>query len=224
MALVTLRGNARVVKFYNLSVIDELEIENYDLASQEDVKEVLERAAELVEEGEIEAVASPLELNVLSPEGAEAEVDEEPSEIEDITLTNKELDDVLEELQEAEIGDVFYVYSLEGEGNWDIDVDSDNIDLKEAEIDYIDCSAYFDQFDVLREGYLDLLCDTMIPESLRIKDIPTELKDFYLDSTQEYGELYVVRDSDGVKVLERIPNSGRFLAGTDCNVDDLLEN
>ena len=222
--IVTLRGNAKVVKFYNLSIIDEIDFENFDLGSQEDINNLLSVAEEIVEEGELDAITSPFELNVLRLDDAELEIDEEPDNIEKITLKNKALEDVLEELQDAEIGDVFYLYSLEGEGTWDIEVDSEDIKPEQLEVEYIDCAAYFDQFDILREGYLELLCDTILPQSLRAKDIPTEPKDFYLDSTQEYGELYKVVESEGVKVLERIPYSGRVLAGTDCNVDDLLEN
>jgi hypothetical protein len=222
--IVTLRGNAKVVKFYNLSIIDEIDFDNFDLASKEDIDNLLSVAEEIVEEGELDAVTAPLELNALNIDDAELEVDEEPDNIEKLTLKNTEVEAILEELQDAEIGDVYYIYSLEGEGTWDIEVDSEDFAINQLEVDYIDCAAYFDQFDILREGYLDLLCDTILPDTLQAKDIPTEVKDFYLDSTQEYGELYKVVESDGIKVLERIPNSGRVLAGTDCNIDDLLEN
>ena len=222
--LVTVRGNAKTIKLYNLSVVDTIEMPNYDLSVQEDINELLTLANEMVESGEIDALTPPIELNILELEDAQLEIDEEAHDIESITLKNKALEDILEELQDAELGDIYYIYSLEGEGNWDIEVDSEDFTPSELKLSYIDCASYFDQFDILREGYLELLCDSVIPEELSLDNVSCELKDFYLDPTQEYGELYKVVKSDGAKVLERIPNSGRVLAGTECNVDDLLEN
>jgi hypothetical protein len=224
---ITIKGAAKIVKFYNLTrlEIEGIDFDNYDLESKEDIRELFELVNDFVETGEADAIETPLEIQEVDAEECSIVVDGKTYYVDELVLNNRDIVDVLSDIQEAEVGDIYYVRSLEGEGVWDIDHDiEDEIDISKLSVDYIDCSVFFDQYDVLREGYLDILCDTIIPENLSYEDATFELLDFYFDPVQVYGQLYKVVEEDGVKILHRIDYGGRMLAGTDFIVDDFEEN
>ncbi len=223
---ITLQGSAKNLKFYNLNELDNyIKIDDYNLSSEENLKEIYSIAKEIVEEGEADAIEANIELNILDIDDSRVELNENEESIEDITFKNSSVNNLLKEVQNASVDDIFCLYTLEGEGTWDIEIDKDDVKINELEIDYVDCSVYFDQFDLLREDFLGIICDTVLPETLKTKDNTVcELKDFYLDPTQSYYELYKVILIDDVKVLEKIEGSRRVLAGTDFILDDFEEN
>jgi len=224
---ITIKGSAKVVKFYNLTRLEMegVDFEDYDLESKEDVKELFEIVNEFVETGEADAIEPPLEVEAVDPEDCCIVIDRKNYYPDEVVLKNVDLVDVLEPIQDAEVGDVYYVRSMEGDGIWEIDHDIEgDIDVSKLAIDYIDCSVLFDQYDVLREGYLDILCDMLIPTRLSYEDATFELLNFYFDPVQVFGQLYKVVEEDGVKVLQKVDYGGRMLAGTDFIVDDFEEN
>ena len=226
MSDISIKGNAKIVKIYNLSELEELDIESFDLNTKEEIEEVYELISDLTETGEADAETSTITINGLDADDALITVDEEELTVDDIFLKNENINHIIADLEHANEGDIFFIKSLEGEGDWFFKSEKDIKKPNELSLEYVDCSVMFDEFDVLREGYLDFICDSVIPETISYKGVRIELDAFYLDPVQSYGELYIVkRDLDSnIKVLEKIPNSQRVLAGTDFIVDDFEEN
>ncbi len=228
MGVISIKGAAKVVRLYNVTrmEVEGLDVEDYDLESKEDVRELFERVTEFVETGEVEAFEPPLELQGVDPEECTIKVAEKTIYPDEITLKNQSIVDLLQEIQESEEGEVYYIQSLEGDGLWDIDAEEENIDPSTLSIGYVDCSVLFDQYDILREGYLDVICDTILPPTIKAGDIAMEVEDFVFHPVQVYAQLYEVKSDPvtGVKILQKVDFGGRFLAGADFLVDDFEEN
>ncbi len=228
MGIISVKGAAKVVRLYNVTImqIEGLDVEDYDLESREDVRELFERVTEFVETGEVEAFEPPIELQGVDPEECTIKVGEKTLYPDEITLKNQNIIDLLPQIQESEDGEIYYIQSLEGDGLWDIDAEDENIDPSKLTIGYVDCSVLFDQYDILREGYLDVICDTILPPTIEAGDIVTEVEDFVFHPVQVYAQLYEVKTDPitGVKILQKVDFGGRFLAGADFLVDDFEEN
>ncbi len=228
MGIISIKGAAKVVKFYNVTrmEIEGLDIEDYDLESKEDVKELFERVTEFVETGEVESFEPGIELQGVDPDDCTIKIGDKRIYPDEITLRNESIENLLSEIQECEDGEVYYIQSMEGDGLWDIDAENEQIDLSKLSIGYVDCSVYFDQYDLLREGYLDIICDTIMPTDIKEEGNTFEVEDFVFHPVQNYAQLYKVETDpiSGVKILQKVDFGGRFLAGTDFIVDDFEEN
>ena len=228
MAVVSVKGAAKVIRVYNVSrmEIEGLDLSEFDLESAEDVRELFDLVNDFVETGEVEAFEPPVELNGVDPDECTIEIEGKRYTSDEVTLWNENIVELLSNIQEAKVGDLFYIRSLEGDGLWDIDSDAEHIEPSKLALGYVDCSVMFDQYDVLREGYLDIICDTILPEHIRYEDARFELKDFVFHPVQIYGQLYVVvKDPvEDVKFLQKVDFGGRLLAGTDFIVDDFEAN
>ncbi len=228
MAEIAIKGAAKVVKFYNVSrlEIEGLDIDAIDLESQEDVRELFELVNDFIESGEADAYEPPAEIHGVDPEECAIRVGEKKLYSDDVVLKNENILSLVSSLQEAEEGEIFYVRSLEGEGVWEFESEEDIDAPQQLQLGYVDCSLLFDQYDVMREGYLDTICDTIMPEHIAYKDQRIELSEFLLHPTQIYAQLYVVKKDpiEGVNLLQKVDFGGRMLAGTDFIVDDFEEN
>ncbi|BCD67797.1 hypothetical protein [Nitratiruptor sp. YY09-18] len=228
MADISIKGAAKVIKLYNVSRLEMegVEIDEFDLESAEDVKELFELVNEFVESGEADAIEPPLELQGVDPEECSIKVGDKTLYPDEITLKNANIIDLLQEIQDANEGEVYYIRSFEGDGVWDLESEEEIIDAQALSIDYVDCSILFDQYDLLREGYLDIICDTILPTNITYKGTKVEVEEFIFHPTQIYGQLYVVKKDpiEDINVLQKVDFGGRVLAGTDFIVDDFEEN
>ena len=222
MPAMTIKGKTQIIKIYDVSVM-ELEgfnIEQFDLDSQEDVKELFEIVNDFVETGEADAIKPPLEIKGVDPDEVTIDIGGKKFLSDELTLKNVDILELLKPIQDAPEGTLFYIRSLEGDGLWDFESE-ESIDPSKLKIGYLDCSLFFDQYDVLREGYLDLICDTLLPERLEYP-AKVEISDFVFHPVQIYGQLYVVKKDpiEEIKLLQKVDFGGRMLAGTDFIVDD----
>ena len=228
MRTIDVGGSASVIKLYNVTRLEMegVDLEDVDLASREDVAQLFELVNDFVETGEADAIEEPIEIRGADPDECVIKVEGKRLLPDEITLYNVKIDDLLAPIQDAEVGDIYYIRSMFGDGEWIIESDLDELDISKLGIGYTDCSLYFDQYDVLREGYLELICDTILPEKIVYDgEAIFELAEFVFDPVQVWGQLYkVVEDPAGVKVLQKIDYGGRMLAGTDFIVDDFDEN
>jgi len=226
MSNITIKGHAKIVKIYNLSEFDSLEIDNFDLSSKEGVDELYNYLNELTDIGEADSESSTVTINGLDADDATIVVDNQELSVDDLILKNENLKHIITDIEHAKEGDLFFIKTLEGEGTWYLKSDKDIKKVNDIYLEYADCSTMFDQFDLLREGYLDFICDTILPETISYKGVHIELDEFYLNPTQSYGELYILKKEliSKSKILERITDSGRVLAGTDFDVDDIEAN
>jgi hypothetical protein len=225
MGVIKIKGAAKVAKLYNVTRLEMegVDFSEYDLESAEDVRELFETVNDFVESGEADAIEPPLEIQGVDPDESAIQIGEKSYFSDELTLKNIKLEELLEPIQDAEVGDIYYIRTLEGDGQWLIESE-DEVTPEDVEIGYVDCSLYFDQYDVLREGYLEVICDTVLPDRLSVKDQRVEVAEFIFDPVQIFAQLYRVVETDGVKVLERIDYGGRVLAGTDFIVDDFEAN
>ena len=228
MANISIKGAAKVIRIYNISRLEMegLEIDEYDLESAEDVRELFEIVNDFIESGEADAIEPPLELQGVDPEECTIKVGERVVYPDEIVLRNANILELTKDIQSAKEGDIFYIRSLEGEGVWDLVSEKEIEDLRSLGIDYVDCSLLFDQYDIMREGYLDTICDTILPTHMHYDQSRIEVEEFIFHPTQIYGQLYVVKKDpiEEINILQKVDFGGRVLAGTDFIVDDFEAN
>ena len=228
MSDITIKGAAKVIKIYNVSrmEIEGLDISEVDLESKEDVKELFELVNDFVDTGEIDAFEPPIEIEGVDPDECVIEVNQKRYYSDELQLKNSPIMDLLAPIQESEEGELFYIRSFEGDGVWDFDADTSDLQDKNLSIEYVDCSVLFDQYDILREGYLDLICDTLLPRTLNIEAVALEVSDFVFHPQQVYGQLYIAKKDPvaDIMVLQKVDFGGRSLVDADFNVDDFEEN
>ena len=230
---LSIRGDAKLVKIYNVSRLDieGIDLDSYDLEVKEDINELFEIVNDFVETGEADVYEGHLEIHGVDPESCKFKLfdtKEKEFVLEEATLKNIKIDDLLKDIQNANVGDIFFIKSFEGEALWDFDsdIETDEIDPKNFEIGYIDCLDGHDQYDVFKEGIYDLLCDTVSTDYIRYNGEKFELLDFVFHPVQIFAQLYVVKEDPlgETKVLQKVEFGGKRLAGTDLDVDDIENN
>ncbi len=225
---ISIAGKAKVAKIYNLARLEMegVDFDEFDLESKEDVKELFEIVSDYVETAEADAIEAPQELHMADPDEVSIEIAGKKYYPDELVLKNQNIVELLSSIQEAKEGDLFYIVTMEGDGRWDIDCDTEEVAASDVALDYVDCSILFDQYDILKEGYLDVVCDTILPEKIEISGVQTELEEFFFEPIQMYGQLYVVKKDPvaDINVLQKVDFGGRKLAGTDMDVDDFEEN
>ncbi|NPA03546.1 MAG: hypothetical protein GXO61_01665 [Epsilonproteobacteria bacterium] len=219
MPAMTVKGRAKIVKIYD---VKSMEIdESVDLDSQEEVRNLFELVNEFVETGEADALQTPIEIRGVDPDESTITISNRKYLSDELTLKNVNILELLEPIQQAQEGDLFYIRSSEGDGLWDFESDKE-LDATKVKIGYLDCALFFDQYDVLREGYLEVICDTLLPEEVEYPDAIIQLSDFVFQPVQVFAQLYVVKKDpiEGIKLLQKVDFGGRMIAGTDFIVDD----
>ena len=223
--MIKINGSAKVVKIYNVTRLEMegVDIDAFDLGSKEDVRELFEIVNDFVESGEADIIEPPIEIEGADPENVTITIEQKRYYPDELTLKNVSIEDLLQQVQESNVGDLYYIKSFEGEGEWTIESEGESSNVQ---IGYVDCSLYFDQYDVLKEGYLDSLCDTILPRKVEVEGENTEVAEFIFNPVQVWGQLYkVVEDVEsGTKLLQRIDFGGRMLESADFIVDDFEEN
>lgn len=215
-ANVHIEGTANKVGIYR---IDDLEIEgveseNYDLQDREDLERYMEAIDALVESGELDLLENGRTVVSLDPEGIEEftlsidESQEESLSLDALQLLNRSILEPLKSISEAEEGAIFYLRSENGEGFWDLSLETEGtVDPAKLSLGYFDCSESLDTYDLLRESYFDVLCDTVLPADLRYGDEPFSQERFDFKPGLIQGSLYRVTTdaSTGEPILERLP-------------------
>jgi len=230
---LTIKGDAKIVKIYNVTRLDieGLDLNSYDLEVKEDVKELFEIVNDFVETGEADVYDMHSEIHGLDPESCRFKLYDTTQKefvLDEAVLKNITPQELLKDVQNAQIGEIFYIKSFEGEALWDFDSDIEekDIDPSNFEIGYIDCSYDMDQYDVFKEGVYDLICDTVNTDYIRYKKEKFELVDFVFHPNHIFGQLYIVKEDPiaQTKVLQKVEFGGVRLAGTDLDISDIENN
>ncbi|NPA27768.1 MAG: hypothetical protein GXN91_01785 [Epsilonproteobacteria bacterium] len=200
MALLIVRGELDNLNFYNIST----GLKSLNPDSEYKIEELYEVVQDLLESGELDSLVLPTEIKLASLDNVEIEIDGEIIEERDFNLVNREFLELID-LSEDEEGDIYLFRHYKGEGEFSYEID-DDFDLKKISFDYIDCSLNFDQFDVLRESYLQTFCDSIIIDSLKYDGEELEFEDFIFEPQLVRDELYIVKEDkeSGVKILEKL--------------------
>lgn len=220
--ILHIEAGARQVKIYDLSSLEAetLDTTGYNLEEREDLLRFIDEIDALSESGELELLEGSVTVTGIDPDTIEemslshGEAEEEkPVESDRLILNNLSPFAPLTLFEAAKPGTIFYLRSEEGRGIWDLRAElSESDDEERIEMGYFDCSGELDGYALLRESYLDYLCDTLIPERCRIGGVATETDRFDFEPMRIEGALYhVVTDPDsGLSSLERLPCPSRI--------------
>ena len=153
-----------------LEEIDEIDYNSDDLNELSDVEELMRQIDAYYESGELDAATDIVKKTVIDPEGIEymsITVDEDEKEItlDEVNLKPKVCNDVSTLLGSVNPGDILYLRRVEGKGYRNYTPEFEN---KEDPIsaNYYDCTqSGSDDYGLLREGYYEYLCDTILADS-----------------------------------------------------------
>ncbi|WP_281950572.1 hypothetical protein [Nitrosophilus kaiyonis] len=230
---LSINGTAKIFKIYNLSrmEIEGIDFSAYDIEVKEDVIELMEILNEFIETGEADAYDYHQEIHGVEPENCKFKLTNSTTKeivLDEITLKNIKPQELIKDIENANVGDLFFIKNFEGEALWDFDsdIEVENIDPQKLEIGYIECLEGLDQYDIFREGIYDLLCDTVSTDYIRYEGEKFELLDFVFHPIHIFAQLYIVKEDPlgETKVLQKVQYGGIRLAGTDLDVSDLENN
>ena len=219
MSQILIRANLDNLNFYNLTT--GLQTLNPD--STYKIEELYEVVTNLVESGELDALVSPIELKMASLDGLEIEADS-AIDITDIKLKNIDSLNLID-LSEDEEGELYLLRHYKGDAEISFDID-ESFDISKFALGYIDCSQNYDQFDILRESYLESFCDSAVLDFVEYNDQKLEFDDFIFEPQLVKDELYIVKRDNitNINYLEKLEVGGNKLFGTDCDVDNMDRN
>ena len=230
---LSIKGTAKIFKIYNISRIDieGVDIRSYDLEVKEDVVELFNIVNDFVETGEADVYEGHSEIHGVDAEDCRFVLtngEKKEFVLDNVTLKNIKPQELLKDIKNANIGDIFFIKSFEGEALWDFDsdIDTQSVDPQKLEVGYVECLEDMDQYDVFKEGIYDLLCDTVTTDYLKYDSEKFELLDFVFHPIHIFGQLYIVKEDPlgETKVLQKVEFGGIRLAGTDLDVSDLENN
>ncbi len=223
---VYIEGDLSVITLSNIGELDAFDFNIDDINEEADINEIMEQIDAFAESGELDLATDIKKFKVMNPEDisylAIEENDEEMEvSLDSFTLTNESMQPVTELLEFAEPGDLIYLRREVGKTNWEmsIEVEESNAALV---FSYFDCAHDLDQYDLLAESYYDVLCDTILPESLSSAEKRAQIENFAIDPQLIYGELYkVIEDPETWdKSLERIEVPGYYFLDKTRSVDE----
>ena len=151
---------------------------------------------------------------------ADEDSDEKEISIDTFKLVNQTLDPIKNLLDRASVGDIIYLRKEQGKANITLSLDMQN-DEESMKLSYFDCSADMDEYDLLRESYYDVVCDTFLPESLAVQENQASIENFVFEPQIVYGELFkLVVNEDGIKSLQKIAFPGYYFQDTQREIDE----
>jgi len=221
MAQLIIRGEIDNLSFYNITT----GVKSLNPDSNYKIEELYEVVSNLLESGELDALLLPQELKLISVENLNIELNEEILDNSSLILKNSDLNSLVD-ISIYEEGMVFLIRHYRGDGEYIFEDIEDDFDISSLGFEYIDCSQELDQYDILRESYLESFCDSIIADSIKYRDEPLEFDEFIFDPQLVKDELYIVKRDpiNGLNFLEKLDIGGNRLFGTDCDVDDFERN
>jgi hypothetical protein len=221
MAQLIVRGEVDSISLYNLTT----GLQHLNINSNYKIEKLYEVVKNLLESGELDALILPDELKLISLENLDIELDEEPLDNSSLILKNSDLEYMIDTSTYKE-GMVFLIRHYRGDGEYIFEDIDDDFDINNLSFEYIDCAQELNQYDILRESYLENFCDSVLADSIKYKDEPLEFDEFIFDPQLVKDELYIVKKDpiSNLNVLEKLDVGGNRLFGTDCDVDDFERN
>lgn len=201
-ARLYLEGEVSLITLSNLHGIEGLDFEGEDIKDEEDIKTLFERIDAFAESGELNLATDVRRFKVMPPEGIVylglkvEEKEEKEKSLDAFELKNESFDALKSLLSHAEAGDLIYLRREQGRGNWTFSFECGD-EMETMRFAYFDCSGTIDQYDLLTESYYDVLCDTILPETLTVGESKAQVENFDIEPQIVYGELYkVVEDPE----------------------------
>ncbi len=222
-----LEGEVSTISLANVGNIDALEINIDDINEASDVKEVMEQLDAYYESAELDAVSDIKTFTVMNPEDirhmALRYEDEEEKEVglDSFMLVNERFAPVTEILEHANVGDLIYLRKTQGSSNWQMSMEVASKD-EPLYFSYFDCTETPDQQDLLSEGYYDVLCDTILPQSFCTQDAQAVTDQYAIEPEIVYASLYTVKEDplSGEKILQKMEIPGYYFLEKTRNIDE----
>ena len=223
---VIIEGDISVISMSNLGSLEEYDIDREESYEEFEIKNIMEEIDAYAQSGELDVVADTYTYKVMNSEDIEylalSDEDEQEKEIsvDAFSLVNQTLEPIKNLLERASIGDVIYLRKEQGKANITLSLEMQN--AQEAMIlEYFDCSGEMDEYDLLRESYFDVVCDTFLPESLKTQENKATVDTYLFEPQIVYGELYrMVLNEDGVKTMEKVDLPGYYFQDIESEIDE----
>jgi len=206
-----IRGETNILKVYDLTAF--VDTAEYDLENPKDIEAFQDSAISYIQSGEAEALDFETELIGTVPENTEIEIGDNTYFFEDLTYINKSVDELIsEKLNE---GDVVAILQASGDGYFEYEK---NPSINELKIGYTACDI-----DTPEEDIYDFFCDLLLPDLVKVGDEKLEIvaKNFYPKDTV-IAEVYIVRNENGAKYLEKITDLDILHFGWD-EFEDIIQ-
>jgi len=223
---ITIEGDISKITLSNVGMLEEYDIDTDDINEESDIKSIMEEIDAYAQSGELDVMTDVCSYNVMNPEGVEYlaisddEGDEKEISMDAFKLVNKTMDEAKVLLQRASVGNVIYLRKEQGKANISLSIEMQNSD-ETMNLSYFDCSTDRDEYDLLRESYYDVICDTFLPESVATQENEASAENFVFEPEIVYGELYkIIENEDGIKSFTKIEIPGYYFQDTQRDIDE----
>ena len=223
---ITIEGDISKITLSNVGMLEEYDIDTDDINEESDIKSIMEEIDAYAQSGELDVMTDVCSYNVMNPEDVEylaisdEESDEKEISMDSFKLVNKTMDEAKALLQRASVGNVIYLRKEQGKANISLSLEMQNSD-ETMNLAYFDCNTDMDEYDLLRESYYDVICDTFLPESVATQENQASVENFVFEPEIVYGELYkIVENEDGIKSLTKIEIPGYYFQDTQRDIDE----
>jgi len=223
---VIIEGNVSIVNLSNVGTLQEYNIESEEMNEESEIKSIMEEIDAYAQSGELDVMTDVCTYKVMNAEDIEylALADEQSDEKEVSIDTFKLIDQTVESmknlLSRASVGDIIYLRKEQGKANITLSLEMQNSD-EAMNFSYFDCSTDMDEYDLLRESYYDIVCDTFLPETLSVEENKSTVENFLFEPQIVYGELYkMVEIEKGIKSLQKIELPGYYFQDAQREIDE----
>lgn len=219
---IIIEGDISKVTLSNVGTLEEYNIDTEDINEESEIKRIMEEVDAFAQSGELDIVTNVCSYNVMNAEDIEylATNDGKEISIDSFALLNKTMDELKDLIHRANFGDVIYLRREQGKANITLSIELQKSD-EVMNFSYFDCSIGMDQYDLLRESYYDVICDTFLPLSLATQENQATVENFVFEPEIVYGEIYkIVEDEEGIKSLEKIEFPGYYFKDKQREIDE----
>lgn len=220
---IIIEGDIAKVTLSNVGMLEEYDIE--EINEESDIKSIMEEIDAYAQSGELDVMTDMCSYNVMNAEDieylamSEEDGDENEISMDSFKLVNKTMNEVKELLDRACVGNVIYLRKEQGKANLTLSLEVQKGD-EVMNFSYFDCSTGMDEYDLLRESYYDVVCDTFLPESLTAQENQATVENFVFEPEIVYGELYKIAQNDeGVKSLVKIDLPSYYFQDAQTEID-----
>jgi len=221
---IVMEGIVSEVTLSNVGQLEELDYTIEDLNEAADIESFMLELDAYASSGELNSLTDVESYRIMNSEDIEyCAQNDEGREVEitldSFKLSNETLEPIKELLKNARSGDIIYLRKDQGKGSFEISLEVE--ESSEMSIGYFDCSESLDGYDLLRESYYEVVCDTILPETISSGENKGVVENFLFEPQLIYGELYrVVTNESGEKSLDRVALPGYYFQEDSRRVEE----
>jgi len=227
---VFLEGDVSVISLSNIGELEDFEFNIDDINEESDIVEIMEQLDAYAESAELDLVTDIKKFRVIHPEDIrhlsvqEEDAEEKEVHLDDFTLLSASFAPVKDLLESAKVGELIYLRKVQGSSNWEYSLQVESPD-ETLNFSYFDCTnslEQLDQYALLSQSYYNILCDSIMVDSLSSKEGDASIENFHIEPTIVYAELYKVTENGitGEKILERLDAPGYYFLDKTRQIDE----